>query len=140
MQFTSNAKFYNREFLFSQTQLNISFTRRWSSVCRSAILRNFVLFFRNFKLIDFNFSKVLNKVFKLIESTCMFFWWGLQWILILTPEERLKSHQNHRKSFSYRVCIYKYLQINIFPLKVAIHKNMMLHLSKRNGKDKKKID
>lgn len=43
-------------------------------------------------------------------------------ILILTPEERLKSHQNHRKSFSYRVCIYMYLQINIFPLKVAIHK------------------
>lgn len=59
-------------------------------------------------------------------------------ILILTPEERLKSHQNHRKSFSYRVCIYMYLQINIFPLKVAIHKNMMLHLLKKIGKDNKK--
>lgn len=130
MQFTSNAKFYNREFLFSQTQLNISFTRRWSSVCRSAILRNFVLFFRNFKLIDFNFSKVLNKVFKLIESTWLCVLLVGSPILILTPEERLKSHQNHRKSFSYRVCIYMYmyLQINIFPLKVAIHKNMMLHL------------
>lgn len=53
-------------------------------------------------------------------------------ILILTPEERLKSHQNHR------VCIYMYLQINIFPLKVAIHKNMKLHLKKKIGKDKKK--
>lgn len=64
-------------------------------------------------------------------------------ILILTPEERLKSHQNHRKSYSYRVCIYMYLQIhvNIFPLKVAIHKKYdVAFIKKKIGKDKKKID
>lgn len=59
-------------------------------------------------------------------------------ILIMTPEERFKSHQNHRKSFLYRVCIYMYLQINIFPCKMQSIKIWCCIYKKKLEKTKKK--